>query len=127
MYLQSIADVMYLEEAVGPLVASLAGLCGGQYNALTGAATKHCSAPPSVESKGSVLSSAAAVPAASGTTVILAHGRNRFAEATFWHHTAAAGFKVEAVPWDELDSVYRCSDVDVYRLRLESAGNRGAA
>ncbi|GIM06704.1 hypothetical protein Vretimale_10941 [Volvox reticuliferus] len=165
-------DVMYQEAAMGPLVATLAGLCGGKYdgnggsNAVDGTTTEvfmerqlRCNdkeAAASVvaaivrnantdgevkteaeteaetETEAAPVSSsvaainahkstalASAEPGSRPTTVILAHGRNRFAEAAFWRHATAAGFRVEAVPWDDLDPVYRCTDVDVYRLRLE--------
>ncbi|GLC42804.1 hypothetical protein PLESTB_001419600 [Pleodorina starrii] len=150
-------DVMYREEVVGPLVATLAGLCGGRYDPgdtdsggggggdapplaapapaaaspLPGldkstAATATSPAPTSTlgvatKESGSVRNAASGRHAPSSkrpTVVILAHGRNRFAEAAFWRHATAAGFRSEAVPWDELDPVYRCTDVDVHRLWL---------
>ncbi|KAG2441421.1 hypothetical protein HYH02_010009 [Chlamydomonas schloesseri] len=52
------------------------------------------------------------------TVVLLAHGRNRFAEAAFWRHAGAAGLEAERVPAAEMDAVYQCSDVDVFKLRL---------
>ncbi|KAG2497595.1 hypothetical protein HYH03_004341 [Edaphochlamys debaryana] len=58
----------------------------------------------------------------STTTVILAHGRNRFAEAAFWGAAAAAGMAAAAVDQADLHPVYRCSDVDVYRLTLRQGG-----
>lgn len=49
------------------------------------------------------------------TTIYIAHGRNRPAEATFVK-AAHQHFTVEHVPDSELDEVYRCSDVDVLKL-----------
>lgn len=49
--------------------------------------------------------------------MLLAHGRNRPAEGAFMA-AAAQHFSVEPVAQGELDPVYRCSDVSVYRLRL---------
>ncbi|PNW86065.1 hypothetical protein CHLRE_03g210401v5 [Chlamydomonas reinhardtii] len=57
------------------------------------------------------------------TVVLMAHGRNRFAEAAFWRHAAAADLVAERVPGSELDPVYQCSDVDVFRLRLGRRAN----
>ncbi|GIL56358.1 hypothetical protein Vafri_11730 [Volvox africanus] len=160
-------DVMYQEDAMGSLVATLAGLCGGEYDGSGGSTAaasatakgvhmeanklhshdknfiasglvtaKGAKADPDAETeaeaeaapvslypaamnayKGTVQASAA--PGPRPTAVLLAHGRNRFAEAVFWRHAAAAGFRAEAVQWDDLDPVYRCTDVDVYWLRLE--------
>lgn len=50
------------------------------------------------------------------SSVILAHGRNRQAEAQFLV-AAAAEFVIESVPPDSLDSVLQCSDVFVWFLR----------
>lgn len=52
----------------------------------------------------------------SNTTVLIAHGRNRWAEPDF-KAAAAQHFSIELVPGCELDAVYQCSDVDVLRLR----------
>ncbi|GLI60108.1 hypothetical protein VaNZ11_002154 [Volvox africanus] len=166
-------DVMYQEAAMGSLVATLAALCGGEYDGNGGSTAaasattkgvsmkgnklqghdKNAAASGLVTAKGATadpdagteadvkteaeaeaapLSSSAGVmnvckdpvpasaaPGPRPTAVLLAHGRNRFAEAVFWRHAAAAGFRVEAVRWDDLDPVYRCTDVDVYWLRLE--------
>ena len=79
-----LADVMYVAEAVQPLVASLKALSGPR------------------------------------TDVLVAHGRNRFAQEAFWRAAAAAGFAAESVGPAELDPVYQCSDVSVYRLRLHA-------
>ncbi|KAF6266140.1 putative methyltransferase-domain-containing protein [Scenedesmus sp. NREL 46B-D3] len=51
-----------------------------------------------------------------GSTILIAHGRNRPAEPAF-KLAAARHFAFELVPDDELDEVYQCSDVDVLRLR----------
>jgi hypothetical protein len=51
-----------------------------------------------------------------GSTILIAHGRNRPAEPAF-RKAAAQHFSIELVPRDELDDVYQCSDVDVLRLR----------
>jgi hypothetical protein len=51
----------------------------------------------------------------SSSTVLIAHGRNRPAEADF-RAAAAAHFSIELLPGSELDQVYQCSDVDVLRL-----------
>lgn len=48
--------------------------------------------------------------------VLIAHGRNRQAEATFLH-ACHRGFAVDEVPIEELDPVYQCSDVSVLRLK----------
>lgn len=50
------------------------------------------------------------------TTILVAHGRNRPAEADFMALTAA-DFTVQLLQGCELDEVYQCSDVDVLRLR----------
>uniref|UniRef100_A0A383VHV1 Uncharacterized protein n=1 Tax=Tetradesmus obliquus TaxID=3088 RepID=A0A383VHV1_TETOB len=52
-----------------------------------------------------------------GSTILIAHGRNRPAEPAFKKEAAQQGFSIELVPGDELDEVYQCSDVDVLRLR----------
>ena len=74
------ADVMYIADAVGPLLATLAAVSSKR------------------------------------TEILLAHGRNRQAEARFLQ-ACAGSFLVERVPGQELDAVYQCSDVDVLRLR----------
>jgi hypothetical protein len=51
-----------------------------------------------------------------GSTILIAHGRNRPAEPAF-KRAAAQHFEIELVPSDELDEVYQCSDVDLLRLR----------
>lgn len=50
------------------------------------------------------------------SSVILAHGRNRQAEAAFFG-AAAAAFSIDSVPSSSLDSVFQCSDVTVLLLR----------
>ena len=52
------------------------------------------------------------------TAVIIAHGRNRQAEASF---TAAAQeyFHISEVAGEELDELYQCSDVTVLLLQLK--------
>ena len=49
------------------------------------------------------------------TRIYLAHGRNRQAEASFLA-AAKAHFAVCEVPSDDLDGVYQCTDVTVWRL-----------
>jgi hypothetical protein len=50
-----------------------------------------------------------------GSTIFIAHGRNRPAEPAF-KRAAAQHFEIELVPGEELDEVYQCSDVDVLQL-----------
>jgi hypothetical protein len=50
------------------------------------------------------------------TDVLVAHGRNRFAEAEFKACCARRGLAVRELPGEELDEVFQCSDVSVYRL-----------
>ena len=51
----------------------------------------------------------------SHTLILVAHGRNRFAESAFLD-ACKGRFVVQTVPGNELDEVYQCSDVDVYKL-----------
>jgi hypothetical protein len=60
-----------------------------------------------------------------GSTILIAHGRNRPAEPAF-RQAAVKHFSIELVPGDELDEVYQCSDVDVLRLRRLSAEEQKA-
>lgn len=62
-----------------------------------------------------LLASLRALSQAPGAEVLLAHGRNRPAEAAFLE-AAAAHFAVEEVPEAELHDVYNCVDVTVLRL-----------
>jgi hypothetical protein len=57
-----------------------------------------------------------------GTDVLVAHGRNRFAEGDFLACCARRGLAVAEVPGGELDEVYQCSDVAVYRLARRRGG-----
>lgn len=50
------------------------------------------------------------------TVVLMAYGRNRFAETTFLR-MAAKTFLTEDVASEELDSRYQCTDVRVLRLK----------
>ncbi len=50
------------------------------------------------------------------TRIYLAHGRNRQAEASFLA-AAKAHFAVSEVPSADLDGVYQCTDVTVWRLK----------
>ena len=52
------------------------------------------------------------------TVVLIAHGRNRPAEAAFLEAVRLAGFSVEEVCESELHETYRCLDVSVLRLQL---------
>ena len=51
------------------------------------------------------------------TTVLLAHGRNRPAEAAFLAAAAAAGMMVTPIAEDALHETFRCLDVAVMKLR----------
>ena len=57
------------------------------------------------------------------TEVLMAHGRNRQAEAAFLG-ACAGKFVIEDVPGQELDPVYQCIDVRVLRLRPLGARQR---
>lgn len=75
-----------------------------------------------------LLAALRALSEAPGAEVLLAHGRNRPAEAAFLE-AAAAHFSVEEVPEAELHDIYRCIDVTVLRLtprRNEQAVHQGA-
>jgi len=67
-----------------------------------------------------------ALSEAPGAEVLLAHGRNRPAEAAFLA-AAAPHFAVEEVPEAELHDVYRCLDVTVLRLLPRCSGSDAAA
>ena len=67
-----------------------------------------------------------ALSEAPGAEVLLAHGRNRPAEAAFLA-AAAAHFAVEEVPEAELHDVYRCLDVTVLRLTPQRGEGADAA
>ena len=58
-----------------------------------------------------------AVLTGAGTTVLLAHGRNRPAEAAFLEAAATAGLCARELASSELDAVYQCLDVSVLELR----------
>ena len=64
---------------------------------------------------------ALARPAAGGggrrAVVLLAYGRNRWAEADFLQRAGCA-FCIEELPGTELDELYQCEDVTVLRLTL---------
>ncbi|KXZ53523.1 hypothetical protein GPECTOR_7g973 [Gonium pectorale] len=106
-------DVMYVEEAVGPLVSSLAALCGGSYDHDgdgDGASSASGDIAGATLSVGPGRGSGDDDGGGDGvgcsfhpTLVLLAHGRNRFAEAAFWRHARAAGFDAERVPDCQLD------------------------
>jgi hypothetical protein len=53
------------------------------------------------------------------TRIYIAHGRNRQAEASFLA-AAKAHFAVGEVSSDDLDEVYQCTDVTVWRLTKTS-------
>lgn len=55
------------------------------------------------------------------TMVLLAHGRNRPAEASFLAAVEAAGFTVSPVPEEALHETYRCLDVSVMKLQRTAA------
>ena len=57
------------------------------------------------------------------TEILLAHGRNRQAEAAFLQ-ACMGSLTVEDVPSSELDPVYQCIDVRVLRLRKSGAAMR---
>lgn len=57
------------------------------------------------------------------STVFLAHGRNRQAEASFLIK-AAAEFNIDSVSSADLDSVFQCSDVTVLLLRKKCIGTQ---
>ncbi|KAG2436730.1 hypothetical protein HXX76_006254 [Chlamydomonas incerta] len=145
-------DVMYVEEAVPALVSSLAALCGGRYSPPAPPAQEQQQAQQDEQLQSAAGRSERCKDAAHGgedggsgggagasgddgrrdpgvsrsgreTVVLLAHGRNRFAEAAFWRQAAAARLEAERVPAAELDPVYQCSDVEVFTLRLR--GQRG--
>jgi predicted nicotinamide N-methyase len=62
-----------------------------------------------------LLAALRALSEAPGAEVLLAHGRNRPAEAAFLE-AAALHFSVQEVPEAELHDIYRCIDVTVLRL-----------
>lgn len=80
---------------------------------------------PAAGSKGSsapVQEGASAAPRSGDAhtpCIILAHGRNRFAEDAFKAAATAAGFQIQVVGEDELHPGYQCSDVSIYRLLLQ--------
>ena len=78
-----LTDLMYIEEAMEPLVQSLAELSGKK------------------------------------TEVIIAYGRNRFAEGSFLAKCKPI-FSVSEISSSELDEKYQCSDVRVLRLQKHS-------
>lgn len=60
-----------------------------------------------------------AVLTGAGTTVLLAHGRNRPAEAAFLEAAAQAGLSARELLPSELHPVYQCLDVSVLELRRQ--------
>jgi hypothetical protein len=113
-------DVMYVREAVPALVATLCALC----RAGRCGSSAPCS-PPGPDGDRSTQADAAlqeeqSIPATrqQGTLVIVAHGRNRFAEEEFCTCAGKAGFDIQRVPFTELHPDYQADDVDVYHLHL---------
>lgn len=58
------------------------------------------------------------------TEILMAYGRNRFAEASFLK-MAARKFKIEDVAAEELDTKFQCLDVRVLRIRKQSHISEG--
>lgn len=64
---------------------------------------------------------------APGGQVLLAHGRNRGAEPTFLAEARRQGLRCLEVPSSELDSVFQCADVSVWRLLPKQQASRTVA
>jgi hypothetical protein len=108
---------MYVREAVPALVATLRSLCLPHRNEklpLQVESSLLAREPGLSEKSGSSLCDGLAAT----TSVILAHGRNRFAEEEFFGEAAMAGFVVRELTSGELHPDYQCSDVSVFELRL---------
>lgn len=60
--------------------------------------------------------------ASSSSEVLIAHGRNTSAEQTF-AKAIAKTFSMQLLSEEELDDVYQCSDVDVWRLQKFNDSN----
>jgi hypothetical protein len=120
-------DLMYVDEAVPDLVASLRALAaagrrgrcsgggggGGGGGQACGGGGGGGGGKASGSSSGGGEDAAPPPPA----RILLAHGRNRGAEPAFLR-AAAGAFSVSRVPEGELDPRYQCSDVDVLSLTL---------
>jgi hypothetical protein len=126
-------DLMYLEDAIPDLVSTLKAVAASwQLPPARGAAGGAAGAgSPGVDRDGRAgngdAGGALAGEAAScsrsgrGTQIMIAHGRNRGAEAEFLRRCRGV-FDVARVPGSELDPLYQCSDVDVLRLTLAGGG-----
>lgn len=57
----------------------------------------------------------------SATELLVAHGRNRFAEDEFKACCGKRGLAVVELDEEVLDDVYQCSDVTVYKLTRREA------
>lgn len=91
---------MYVHELVQPLLQSLLVLSSSSTASNGSSGSSKC-----IGADGS-----------SNTTVLIAHGRNRPAEADF-KAAASQHFGIELISGPELDEMYQCSDVDVLRLK----------
>ncbi|GBF88102.1 hypothetical protein Rsub_00814 [Raphidocelis subcapitata] len=119
-------DVMYVEEAVPDLVATLRALCsgsggggGGASGSGGGAGADGGGGGARQGTRGAPAPAARAPPS---TRVIVAHGRNRGAEGAFLRACEGA-FAVARLPEARLHPDYACSDVDVLELTpLTAAG-----
>ncbi len=113
-------DVMYIHEAVQPLVDTLqARRAACARHAMPAAAASLPAHMP--RACGAYARARAQALCGPHTEVLLAYGRNRPAEALF-QKAAAKIFDTHEVPEAELDAVYQCMDVTVLRLRLRAAG-----
>jgi hypothetical protein len=95
----AMADVMYVREAVPALVKTLRGVCYG----VTGPAASCTST-----GGGSL----------GPTRILIAHGRNRFAESEFLEHARTVFASATELPASELHPDFQCSDVTVYSLNV---------
>jgi hypothetical protein len=112
-------DVMYVREAAPALITTLQALCkAGQHDSRERRLT-----PPGRSRDNSKQGTPGKAEQGTdanqqGTLVVVAHGRNRFAEDDFWSAACQAGFSVREVPAAELHPDYQADDVNVYHLRL---------
>lgn len=114
-----LADVMYVREAVPDLVKSLVSLTKPS-NKVNGAqqesSNKNTKGTASNQStSGGRCSKEPSLETTTVSTILLSHGRNRFAEEEFMT-LARQHFTVAELQEQELHPDYQCSDVTVYKL-----------
>lgn len=100
-------------DAITPLVATLAELAADRTRVAERAGQR------SADQRGAGSASASEV-ASTPAEVLIAAGRNRHASEAFFSE-AAELFDVKEIAREELDPIYQCEDVAVWRLSLKLA------